>query len=113
MTSDDGLVRLILIVVAAILLLPFLVMLFALPLMGIGHMWYWNVTPGSLWPLLVVGLVCLLVVFGIIYLLYRAIVGVQSDRSDPALEALRRAYARGELTDEEFEERRTRLQREG
>lgn len=43
------------------------------------------------------------------YLLYRAVTGT---RSDPALEELRLAYARGELTDEEFEQRRDALERE-
>ena len=113
MTSNDGLIRIGLIVVATILLIPLLMMLFMLPIMGLGHLWYWNGTAGSLWPLLVIGLVCLVIILVIIYLLYRAIIGLQRDRSDAALEELRQAYARGELTDEEFEERRERLQREG
>lgn len=113
MTANDGLLRLILIMVAAILLVPLLMMLFMIPVMGLGHMWYFDGTRGSLWPLLVFGLVCLIVVFGVIYLLYSAIRGLQHDSSDVAMEELRQAYARGELTDEEFEERRERLQREG
>ena len=113
MTSNDGLIRIGLIVVATILLIPLLMMLFMLPIMGLGHLWYWNGTAGSLWPLLVIGLVCLVIILVIIYLLYRAIIGLQRDRSDAALEELRQAYARGELTDEEFEERRERLQRGG
>ena len=113
MTSNDSLLRTALIVVAAILLVPFLMMLFMVPIMGLGHMWYWNGTAVSVWPLLIFGLVCLAIIFGIVYLLYRAIVGLQRGRSNGALEELRQAYARGELTDEEFEERRERLQREG
>lgn len=113
MTSNDRLLRLLLIVVAAVLLVPFLMMLFMIPVMGFGHMWYWNGAGGSIWPLLAFGLICLIVIFGIIYLLSRAIRGLQGDRSDTALEELRQAYARGDLTDEEFEERRKRLQREG
>jgi putative membrane protein len=31
---------------------------------------------------------------------------------DPAIEELRHAYARGDLTDEEYESRRERLERE-
>ena len=112
MTSNDSFLRIALIVVAAILLIPFLIMLFMVPIMGLGHMWYWNGTAGSLWPLLIFGLICLLIIFGIIYLLYRAIIGLQRDRSDVELEELRRAYARGDLTDDEFEERRNRLRRE-
>lgn len=112
MTSNERFLRLVLLLVVAILLLPFLMILFMLPVMGLGHLWYWDGTRSSLWPLLVIGLICLVIIFGIIYLLYRAIVGVQRDRSDAALNELREAYARGELTDEEFEERRERLQRE-
>ena len=112
MASNDQLLRLALLIVAAILVLPFLMMLFMLPMMGLGHMWYWNGTAGSLWPLLVIGLVCLAIIVGIIYFFYRVIAGLQRDRSDAALDALRQAYARGELTSEEFEQRRERLQRE-
>ena len=113
MISNDGLLRLILIIVVAILLVPFLMMLLMVQLVGFGQMWYFNGTRGALWPLLVVGLICLIVIFGIIYLLYRAILGLPRDRSDAALEELRRTYARGELSDEEFEERRERLQGKG
>ena len=48
---------------------------------------------------------------GISYLQYRGLVGgIGSDAlSDPALEELRVAYARGDLSEEEFEERRAKL----
>jgi putative membrane protein len=46
------------------------------------------------------------------YLLLRSVGGEREDERDPALEELRRAYARGDLTDEEFEHRRERLGRE-
>ena len=51
---------------------------------------------------------------GIGYLLYRGLVGGvgSSLTSDRALEELRVAYARGDLSDEEFEERRAKLTRE-
>lgn len=112
MSSNDGLLRLLLIVVAVILLVPLSMMLFMLPMMGLGHMWYVNGTRGSLWAWIVILLVCLVVIFGILYLVYRALTGLQSQRSDAALEELRRTYARGQLTDEEFEERRARLKGE-
>jgi len=41
------------------------------------------------------------------YLLYRAIAG---DRTDPALDELRAAYARGDIDDDEYERRKDRLQ---
>ena len=49
--------------------------------------------------------IAVLVVGG--YLLYRAFAG--SSDGDTALEELRLAYARGDLTDEEYERRRERL----
>jgi len=41
------------------------------------------------------------------YLLYRA---VAADSTDPALEELRRAYARGDIDDDEYDRRRNRLE---
>ena len=43
------------------------------------------------------------------YLLYRT---VAADRPDPAIRELRQAYARGDLSEEEFERRRDRLEQE-
>lgn len=60
------------------------------------------------------GFVVLLVGGG--YLLYRALVsdsGIGTMGSDSALEELRLAYARGDISDEEFERRRERLQTSG
>jgi putative membrane protein len=45
------------------------------------------------------------------YLLYRTVAGEERD-SDQALEELRIAYARGELTDDEYEQRRETLERD-
>lgn len=50
------------------------------------------------------------------YLLYRAFVGGRGNtfgRTDSAMQELRHAYARGELSDEQFETRRNRLQERG
>lgn len=61
----------------------------------------------------VLGVLSQLAFFAIIavgaYLLYRA---VARDSTDPALEELRRAYARGDIDDDEYERRRTRLEDE-
>ena len=54
-----------------------------------------------LWPLLLVGLVLLLV--------YRTNREEQTSKTDTALAELRERYARGELSDEEFETRRSSL----
>lgn len=55
-------------------------------------------------------LLSVLVVLGIGYALYKALVGDHVADHNPALEELRMAYARGDLTDEEFQQRRERLQ---
>jgi putative membrane protein len=117
MSSEDTLLRTLLVVIAAILLVPILMMVFMMPMMGMwgwGHMWdggMWNGT-GAAWMWLLMWLIGLTIVGGLGYLLYRAIRHPSDRGTDTALEELRIAYARGELSDEEFEERRERLQRE-
>lgn len=119
MATDAQLSRIVIVAVALLLLLPVVTMLFAWPLMGMG--WWMHgpaadgqvgpggpgssggATPAWMFGFWIVGL---LAVVGVGYLLYRSV----SDRgTDPALEELRRAYARGDLSEEEFEERRRRL----
>lgn len=117
MSSEDTLLRTILVVLAVILLVPFLMMVFMMPVMGLwgwGHMWNVGVgdTTGATWIGLLVWLIMLAVVGGVVYLLYRFTRSPAEQETDPALEELRTAYARGELTDEEFEERRERLRRD-
>jgi len=70
--------------------------------------WGWLLL-ASLWRLLV-----LAVLVGGGYLLYRAAVsdGTGGAGADPAIRELRQAYARGDLTDEEYERRRERLEEE-
>lgn len=111
--SDDRLLRLVVVVLGAILLLPLLLMALAMPMMGMmGGLWSGGMM-GGYSPFWGVGmmLVWLLVLVGIGYALYRAFVGGTRGPTDPAMEELRVAYARGELTDEEFEQRRERLRR--
>ncbi|MBZ6496845.1 SHOCT domain-containing protein [Natrinema longum] len=117
MATDESLIRTLVVVIAVILLLPVLMMALAMPMMGVwggGHMWrggMWGGT-GATWMWLLMSIVPLLVLLGLGYLLYRAVRGSGGRRTDPALEELRTAYARGDLTDEEFESRRERLRRE-
>lgn len=61
---------------------------------------------GLVWPLLLLGLVVAALVAGV-YLL-RRLDATQNHESD-ALTVLRGRYARGEIDDEEFQRRRTRL----
>ena len=69
----------------------------------------WNGT-GATWLGLLMWVVFLAVIIGIGYLLFRAVRSPTGREADPALEELRTAYARGDLSDEEFEQRRRRLQ---
>ena len=106
--TDRRLVAAVLLVLGALLVAP---LLFGGTMMG-GGMWgQWRGTvPG--WMVLVGTLSRLVVVVmlvGAAYLLYRA---VTDEDADDALEELRRAYARGQLTDEEYERRRDRLREE-
>lgn len=117
MSSEDPLLRALLVVVATILLVPFLMMVFLMPMMGMwggGHMWnggMWD-GAGATWTWLVTWLIVLAIVVGLGYLLYSAIRRPTARDTDAALEELRVTYARGELSDEEFEQRRERLRRE-
>jgi putative membrane protein len=114
--SNDGLLRVVLIVLGILVLFPLLMMVLAVPTMGMMGLWWGDGMAGGLSPLWGIGmmLVWLVVLVGIGYLLYRGLAGgVQRGAAgDPALEELRLAYARGDLTEEEFEARRSRLQRD-
>lgn len=70
---------------------------------GMGGSGMWGF--GFLWPLLWL-LVIAVVVIGAVYLFRSRTNGFGSDR---AMELLREQYARGEISDEEFEERSSRL----
>ena len=109
MATDDAVLRAILLIVAAFLLLPLVMMVVMMPVMGAGHGWMWNGAVGGWWWVLP-WFVTLAILVGAGYLLYATLWG-SDDKRDPALEELRTAYARGDLTDEEFEQRRERLER--
>ncbi|OAQ52995.1 hypothetical protein HTG_09195 [Natrinema mahii] len=116
-TRDTRLATIVLVAIAVLVVLPMAFMGFGLmgfgPMMGgtWGHgMWNGGTAPG--WLPLVAVLMQLLFVAAVVgggYLLYRAIAG--GDDTDRALEELRLAYARGDLSDEEYEQRRDALER--
>jgi putative membrane protein len=106
--------RILIVVVAALLLLPLLMMTFMMPMMGMMGWWGGGLGTGvGMSPLLGIGmmLVGLLVLLGIAYALYRAFARNSLDGGDTAIEELRLAYARGEISQEEFEQRREDLER--
>ena len=117
MTSTDSLLKTVVVVIAVLLAFPLMMMVFMMPMMGMvgwGHMWnggMWD--GGTTWMWVVMWPAMLLLLFGGGYALYRALTSPGSEEKDDAIEALRVAYARGELSDEEFEERRQRLQSDG
>jgi putative membrane protein len=112
--SSDSLLRVVLVVLAVIILAPILMMVLAVPLFGMwgGMMGGFGGTGGGAMWSLGMALVWLIVVLGGGYLVYRGLVGSGAVHSDAALEELRLAYARGDLSDEEFEDRRSKLTEE-
>ncbi|QLG51057.1 SHOCT domain-containing protein [Natrinema halophilum] len=114
--TTDGWPRLVLIVLAVIVLFPLVMLIVAIPMMGLMGWWWSGSMTGGLSLIWAIGmlLVWLLVLLGIGYLLYRGLAGGAgpSPTSDRALEELRVAYARGDLSEAEFEERRAKLERE-
>ena len=118
MSSNEPLLRAALLIVIALLVLPVVMMFVMLPMMGVTgrtHMsgpGMWNGGGGGGWITMVLVMVLSLVlVIGLGYVVYRLLTQ-DGEQTDEALEQLRIAYARGNLSDEEFEERRTKLSRE-
>ncbi len=102
----------VLLIIGAIILLPVLMMGMGFGgMMGYGGMMGQYGTPGGGWPLIgmLVPLVFLLILLGGGYLIFRRVTANQTSEN-PAMEELRMAYARGDLTDEEFEARREKLE---
>jgi putative membrane protein len=111
-TTDRQLVWVVLAIVTAFILVPAFGMMGAGPMMGGmwgDHMWGASGTSGWMLALGVgMQLLFLAAIFGVAYLAYPVLTS-EPDSSDSALEEARTAYARGDLSDDEFEERRVRL----
>lgn len=111
----EMLFRVLIIIAAVILLAPLLMMVVMIPLMGLMG-WWGGGAPGlgiGITPIWGIGmmLLFLLALLGLGYLIYRGVFRESLGGDDPALEELRLAYARGELSQEEFEQRQEDLRR--
>ena len=104
MATDDA-VRILIGVLAALVLVPLLLVALMMPF-GVMMMGYGGYNMGG-WYGGLFGLVPLLVLVVLGWLGYRLLTGERG--RDPAVGELREAYARGELSTEEFEERLERL----
>ncbi|OYR58897.1 SHOCT domain-containing protein (plasmid) [Haloplanus rallus] len=101
-----------LLILGAFILLPLLMMGMGFGgMMGYGGMMGQYGSTGGWWPVIgmLVPLVFLVALLGGGYLLFRRVSKTQTS-DNPAMEELRLAYARGDLTDEEFESRRNKLE---
>lgn len=114
MTTDSTARATALTVLAALAAIPLVVMVVATPTMGMYGGGHAVGGPGG-WQLLVAPLIPL-VVGGIVYLLYtgttdrnNAGTTARESQSARALDELRTAYARGDLSTEEYETRRETL----
>ena len=102
----------VLLILGAIILLPLLTMGMGFGgMMGYGGMMGQYGGTGGWWPFvgMLVPLIFLLILLGGGYLIFQRMSETQTSRN-PAMEELRTAYARGDLTDEEFESRRDKLE---
>jgi putative membrane protein len=115
-TTTRQLATIVLAVLGILVLLPLLLM--GTGMMGFGSMMGWNhmwnnvAMPGWIFVFVIVlQFLFLGAIIGAGYLLYRGITA-SGHETDPALEELRLAYARGELDDEEYEQRRDALERD-
>ncbi|WP_178916766.1 SHOCT domain-containing protein [Natronomonas gomsonensis] len=115
MSSSEQLdtTTILLLLLGALILFPLLLMGMGFGgMMGYGGMMGQYGGTGGWWPFvgMLVPLVFLLVLIVGGYLVFRRMSETQTSHN-PAMEELRLAYARGDLTDEEFEARREKLQR--
>lgn len=111
-TTDPGdrtHVRLVLAVLVVLAVVPVFTMALGVPMMA-GMGWHGGtMVSAAPWWGVGMGLVWLAVLLGIGYLVFVVVGDSDGHGGDPALRELRLAYARGDLTDEEFEARRAVL----
>lgn len=109
MTDDSSGLRTISTVVAVLLAIPLFAMGVVMPLMAVTHGGQIMGGAGGLQILVPLIPLTLLSVLAYVLYVYTGPSNESRRRTDSTLEELRSAYARGELSDEEFENRRDRL----
>lgn len=115
MSDDDSFLRVALIVLLVLIALPLLLAIVMMPTMGMfgaGHMWEGTDPGGTGWWLSVTLMMAipLILLLLIGYVIYRSLADGSTSSPDPAIQQLKEAYARGELSDEEFDRRLERLE---
>ena len=112
-TEQQSWLRILVILIAIALLAPLLMMVIMMPMTGMMGLWGVDRTAPMTGVSMVGGLgiflVCLVILLGIAYALYRLFTQLWPSNENPALGELRLAYARGELSQEEFEQRQEDL----
>lgn len=99
--------QVVIIALVLIVLTPLLLMMIMMPMMMGGMAGNGTMTMSPMWGLIMMlGGFFILLATG--YVLYRALHGAVKN-TDPAIEELRMAYARGDITKEEFEQRKNNL----
>jgi len=116
MSQTETLTRTVLLVLLALVAIPLIMMVVMMPLMGgfgWAHMggWMWDGSAGWVGMLLMM-VIPLVVILGVGYLVYQALTAASTQTKDDAIAELRQAYARGDISDEEFETRRERLEQD-
>jgi len=113
-TTGARLITILLIIIGAFGIFPMFLMGFG-PMMGGmwgSGMWGNGTIPSWVFTIgIVTQILFLTALVGSGYLIYRTLAGSEHD-SDQVLNELRLAYARGELTDDEYEQRREALERD-
>lgn len=110
MTTDDSVLETVLIVVGVFLAIPLLMMVVMTPMAGLAGWGHMSGGTGG-WGSLLWSVIPLVILVGAIYILY-ANSSTERTKTDTALAELRTAYARGDLSDEEFQTRRENLRSE-
>lgn len=110
-TESSRSIRTIGLLVVFLFLIPVFLMLAMMPMMGMMGSGAYHMDMTGTSPLWMAGMMAIriILVAGLLYVAYRFLTGGTVHSEDPAFEELRLAYARGDLSEEEYEKRREKL----